>query len=76
VAIIRLINEAALDVKEDAEEVAGKIRREGQVIRLTDLYDPGEMSIWVNVAAIASFIDKKTLVGSPGSFEVKVEQVN
>lgn len=75
-AIIRLINEAVLDVKEDGEEVAGKIRREGQIIRLTDFYDPGETSIWVNVAAIASFIEKKAPAESPGTFEVKIEQVD
>lgn len=75
-AIIRMTNEAVLDVKEDGEEVAGKIRREGQIIRLTDFHEPGEMSIWVNVAAIASFIEKKAPPESPGSFEVKIERVD
>jgi hypothetical protein len=56
-AIVRLLNEALLEVRENGEEVADKIRRERRVIRLTDRHDPSETSVWVNVTAITSFVE-------------------
>jgi hypothetical protein len=75
-AIIRLIDEKVLEVRETGEEVADRIRGEGKVIRLTDLYDLDETSIWVNVTAITSFIEKSPPTGISGSFEVKIEEID
>ena len=69
-AIVRLLNEALLEVRENGEEVADKIRRERRVIRLTDRHDPAETSVWVSVAAITSFIESEP-PGPPRPFSVE-----
>lgn len=69
-AIVRLLNEALLEVRENGEEVTDRIRRERRVIRLTDRHDPSETSVWVNVAAITSFIESEP-PGPPGPFSVE-----
>lgn len=58
-AVIRFIDGDALDVKENGEQIAAKARREGQLIRLTELDEFGASPVWVNVSAIAQFVGQK-----------------
>jgi hypothetical protein len=55
-AIIQMLNDEVIDVKETSDAVAALLRREAPTIKVTALDDFGEHEMWINAAAISSFM--------------------
>jgi hypothetical protein len=70
-AIIKLLNDEVLDVKEDGQRVAADTQRSGRMVRLTDAGD-GETAVWVNSSAIASFTDSPGVDSGSGGLSMVI----
>ena len=52
-----MLNDAAIDVKEEGEVVNGLIRQADKpTIKVTAIDDTGEHDVWIQIGAISSFV--------------------